>query len=122
MARNKLTETKIKKLSTAGIYSDGDGLYLRVRAGGSKQWFFIYKRDGKRTEIGLGGYGDVTGKILQQLGFMNGNPIGPSELAAVIQEKPLDVSKSLKRLSASRKVTRIGRGKWVLRGLEPKSS
>jgi integrase len=63
MARNKLTETKIKKLSTAGIYSDGDGLYLRVRAGGSKQWFFIYKRDGKRTEIGLGGYGQGTAPV-----------------------------------------------------------
>ncbi|MGH0246703.1 tyrosine-type recombinase/integrase [Sinorhizobium meliloti] len=63
MARNKLSETKLKKLDKAGIYSDGDGLYLRVRSGGSKQWFFIYKRLGKRTEIGLGGYGQGTAPV-----------------------------------------------------------
>lgn len=57
MATNKLTETKIKKLDKAGIYSDGGGLFLRIRASGSKSWVFVYKREGKRTEIGLGGYG-----------------------------------------------------------------
>lgn len=63
MARNRLTETKIRKLSEAGVYSDGDGLYLRVRAAGSKQWIFIFKRAGKRTEIGLGGYGQGTAPV-----------------------------------------------------------
>lgn len=67
MARFKLTETKIKKLDKAGIYSDGDGLFIRVRAGGSKQWFFIYKRGGKRTEIGLGGYGQGTAPVSLEL-------------------------------------------------------
>ncbi|MBB4232080.1 tyrosine-type recombinase/integrase [Rhizobium mongolense] len=67
MARNKLSETKIKKLDKAGIYSDGDGLFLRVRSGGSKQWFFIYKRDGKRTELGLGGYGQGTAPVSLEL-------------------------------------------------------
>ncbi|MEW9617437.1 integrase arm-type DNA-binding domain-containing protein [Shinella sp. S4-D37] len=63
MARNKLSETRIRTLSKPGIYSDGDGLFLRVRAGGSKQWFFIYKRSGQRTEIGLGGYGQGTAPV-----------------------------------------------------------
>jgi len=63
MARNKLSETRIRTLTKPGVYSDGDGLYLRVRSGGSKQWFFIFKRDGKRTEIGLGGYGQGTAPV-----------------------------------------------------------
>jgi integrase len=63
MARNKLTETKIKGLAKPGIYSDGDGLFLRVRTGGSRQWFFIFKRDKKRTEIGLGGHGQGTAPV-----------------------------------------------------------
>lgn len=63
MARNKLTETRIRSLAKAGIYSDGDGLFLRVRSGGSKQWFFIFKRNGQRTEIGLGGYGQGTAPV-----------------------------------------------------------
>ncbi|MDK1372947.1 MULTISPECIES: site-specific integrase [unclassified Sinorhizobium] len=67
MALNKLSETKVRKLEKPGIYSDGGGLYLRVRSGGSKQWFFIYKRDGKRTEIGLGGYGQGTAPVSVEL-------------------------------------------------------
>ena len=63
MARNKLSETKIKSLTKPGIYSDGDGLYLRVRAGGSRQWVFIHKRSGARTETGLGGYGQGTAPV-----------------------------------------------------------
>lgn len=63
MARNKLSETRIRTLTKAGIYSDGDGLYLRVRAGGSKQWFFIYRRGTDRKEIGLGGYGQGTAPV-----------------------------------------------------------
>lgn len=63
MARNKLSETRIRTLTRAGIYSDGDGLYLRVRAGGSKQFVFIYRRGTGRKEIGLGGYGQGTAPV-----------------------------------------------------------
>lgn len=63
MARFKLSETAIRRLDKPGIYGDGDGLFLRVRKGGSRQWFFIYKRGGKRTEIGLGGYGQGTAPV-----------------------------------------------------------
>jgi len=53
----------VKRLDKPGIYSDGDGLFLRVRKGGSRQWFFIYRRGGSRTEIGLGGYGQGTAPV-----------------------------------------------------------
>jgi integrase len=62
MARNKLSETRIRTLQT-GIHSDGDGLYLRVRKGGSRQWLFIYRRGDVRKEIGLGGYGQGTAPV-----------------------------------------------------------
>jgi integrase len=62
MAKHKLSETRIRTLKT-GIHSDGDGLYLRVREGGSRQFFFIFKRGGKRTEIGLGGHGQGTAPV-----------------------------------------------------------
>lgn len=63
MARNKLTETKIKGLDKPGIYGDGDGLWLRVQRGGSRNWLFIYRRGPDRTEIGLGGYGRGTAPV-----------------------------------------------------------
>src|SRR5690554_7587406 len=37
---------------------DGDGLYFRVKPGGSKSWQLRYKKaDGKWSWLGLGGYG-----------------------------------------------------------------
>lgn len=62
MAKHKLTETRIRTLPI-GIHSDGDGLFLRVRNGGSRQFLFIFKRAGKRTEIGLGGHGQGTAPV-----------------------------------------------------------
>ncbi|MDW9543320.1 DUF4102 domain-containing protein [Sinorhizobium meliloti] len=63
MARNKLSETKIKSLAKPGIYGDGEGLYLRVQKGGSKNWVFIFRRGAKRNEVGLGGYGQGTAPV-----------------------------------------------------------
>jgi integrase len=62
MARHKLTEKKIPTLPV-GMHSDGDGLYIRVRDGGSRQFFFIFRRGAKRTEIGLGGHGQGTAPV-----------------------------------------------------------
>ncbi|MBX5303092.1 integrase arm-type DNA-binding domain-containing protein [Rhizobium sp. NLR12b] len=63
MARNKLSETKIKAISKSGIYGDGDGLYIRAQKGGSKNWVFIWRRGDERNEIGLGGYGQGTAPV-----------------------------------------------------------
>lgn len=76
MAINKLTETKIRKLDKPGIYSDGGGLFLRVRASGSKSWVFVYKRDGKRAELGLGGYaGNSTAPVSLELAREKANAV-----------------------------------------------
>jgi len=78
MARDKLTERRIRTLDKPGIYSDGDGLYLRVRSGGSKNWVFIHRRSGKRSETGLGGYGQGTAPVTLALA---------REKAAAIRER-----------------------------------
>lgn len=46
-------------LTRTGIYSDGGGLYLRVRPAG-KSWVFVGTLNGKRQEMGLGSVYDVT--------------------------------------------------------------
>lgn len=63
MARNKLTETKVKALDKPGLYGDGDGLWLRVQKSGSKNWIFIFRRGDERNELGLGGYGNGTAPV-----------------------------------------------------------
>ncbi len=55
-----LTTLKINKLSVEGRYPDGNGLYLVVSSSGSKRWILRIMVDGKRKDIGLGGWRDVT--------------------------------------------------------------
>lgn len=55
-----LSARKIKELSQPGRYSDGNGLYLHIRPGASRQWLLRVTVQGKRTDIGLGSPSYVT--------------------------------------------------------------
>ena len=52
----KLTAAKVKSLTKRGLHGDGGTLYLAVAKGGSKSWIQRVTIDGKRHDIGLGGY------------------------------------------------------------------
>jgi integrase len=56
---NKLSAAKVARLCQPGVYSDGDGLYLRVAPGGSKQWIFRFDFEGRERRMGLGGIRDI---------------------------------------------------------------
>ncbi len=58
-ARNKLNVKQVSSLTRVGVYSDGGGLYLRVRPSG-RSWVFIGTLNGKRQEMGLGSDLDVS--------------------------------------------------------------
>ena len=58
--RNKLNVKQVAGLTQPGIYSDGGGLYVRVRNPGTRSWVFIYTLHGKRQEMGLGSLLDIT--------------------------------------------------------------
>jgi len=61
MARlvEQLTETKIRNLSGPGLYADGRGLYLQVRAGGGRSWIFRFTLNGRTRDKGIGALADV---------------------------------------------------------------
>ncbi|MEJ6390466.1 tyrosine-type recombinase/integrase [Gymnodinialimonas ulvae] len=48
----KLTARKIASLSDAGMYADGEGLYLRVGPTGAKSWILRTTIRGRRTSTG----------------------------------------------------------------------
>jgi integrase len=56
MARglNQLSARTVAAAKTPGRRADGGGLYLLVGPTGAKSWVFMFKRAGKRTELGLG--------------------------------------------------------------------
>ena len=50
-ARSKLNVKQVAGLTLPGVYSDGGGLYLRIRKSG-RSWFYIGTLNGKRMEMG----------------------------------------------------------------------
>jgi integrase len=57
---NRLTDRGVKGLIEPGRHADGGNLYLTVRPGGSRQWVFFFRWQGKLREMGLGSYPAVS--------------------------------------------------------------
>lgn len=100
MVRNKLTTTFIKNIKVPGMYNDGAGLYLKVRASGSKSWIFRYRdrATAKLRDMGLGPFHDVG--------------LGDARDLASHQRKLLSASKdplSQKKLSRSQQKAATGK-------------
>ncbi len=66
-----LTALGIRKATEPGKYGDGQGLYLNVARGGSKSWIQRITIDGKRKEIGLGGFPAVSLAKARELSMGN---------------------------------------------------
>jgi integrase len=59
-AVNKLSARTVATVTKPGRHSDGGGLYLNVSPSGARSWLFMWKRAGRRREMGLGSAGSVT--------------------------------------------------------------
>ena len=57
---HKLNARAVDALKDAGRYSDGGGLYCKVFKGGSKSWVFMWSRNGRRREMGMGAVADLS--------------------------------------------------------------
>ena len=64
---SKLTELKIKNLLEPGRYSDGNGLFFRIKGSKSKNWLFRFTIYGNTREIGLGTYPSISLKKAREL-------------------------------------------------------
>jgi len=61
MARTgKLSAVEVAKAKGPTVLHDGGGLYLRVSGTGTKSWVFRFQLDGKRHDMGLGPYLDIS--------------------------------------------------------------
>lgn len=70
-SRAKLTGEFVHTVTSPGKYGDENGLILRVTRSGSKQWIQRLTVQGKRRDLGLGGYPLVTLSEARQLAFAN---------------------------------------------------
>jgi integrase len=56
----KLTFVKVQKAKGPAVLHDGEGLYLKVSRTGAKSWIFRFQINGRRRDMGLGRYPDVS--------------------------------------------------------------
>ncbi len=55
---NRLSARGVATISQPGRHADGGNLYLNVQKNtGAKSWIFLYRRDGRQREMGLGSAG-----------------------------------------------------------------
>ena len=69
--KGPLTFAKIKSLTKPGSYGDGGTLYLRIAPGGSKQWVQRLVIQGRRHDLGLGGWPLVSLQEAREAAFEN---------------------------------------------------
>ncbi len=67
----KLTAVKVRALIKPGRYGDGETLFLYVSRGGTKSWVQRVTINGKRHDIGLGGYPVVSLAKARRRAFEN---------------------------------------------------
>jgi integrase len=61
MARTgKLSAVEVAKAKGRAVLHDGGGLYLRISSTGAKSWVFRFQLDGKRRDMGLGPFPDIS--------------------------------------------------------------
>ncbi len=60
MKLNRLSARAVATLTAPGRHSDGGGLYLLIKASGAKSWVFMWSRQGRQREMGLGSILGVT--------------------------------------------------------------
>ncbi|MEO0466581.1 MAG: Arm DNA-binding domain-containing protein [Pseudomonadota bacterium] len=57
---HKLTALEVRRAKGQRELSDGGGLILNVRDSGAESWTFVYRFEGRRPEVGLGSWPEVT--------------------------------------------------------------
>jgi integrase len=56
----KLTAIEVTRAKGPAVLHDGGGLYLRVSAADTKSWVFRFQLSGKRRDMGLGPFPDIS--------------------------------------------------------------
>lgn len=90
----KLTDAKLRTLSTPGKHFDGGGLYLEVTAAGGRYWRLKYRHGGKEKRLAFGVYPEVSLKAARDrraearaLIEAGADPMAVKRAAAVLADK-----------------------------------
>ena len=84
----KLSATRVKALKDPGRHSDGDGLHLFISKTGGKSWVQRITVDGRRRDIGLGGYPAISLAQARNRASANREAIGDGRDPAADKRRP----------------------------------
>ena len=104
----KLSATRVKALRDAGRYSDGDGLHLFISRAGGKSWVQRVTIDGRRRDIGLGGYPTVSLAQARKRATDNRAAIADGKDPVADKRKPAVITFS----RAAHAVHEVNRPRW----------
>jgi integrase len=91
MGMPKLTTRQVANLKEPGFYGDGEGLHLKVSAGGGKSWILRTMVHGKRRDFGLGSASLVplaeareTARAYRKVARQGGDPMALRKQKAIL--------------------------------------
>ena len=90
----KLNPKQVENLTEPGTYEDGDGLRLVVKPTGRKSWLLRFQLAGRRREMGLSSFPEVSLKKARQEAsakrsqLSNGiNPLAARDIERAVQRE-----------------------------------
>ena len=104
----KLSATRVKALRDPGRHSDGDGLHLFISKAGGKSWVQRITIDGRRRDIGLGGYPTVSLAQARKRAAANREAIGDGRNPTADKRRPAPLTFS----EAAHAVHEVNKPRW----------
>lgn len=114
----KLSARRVHTVKEPGRYSDGDGLYLVVRPSGSKAWVHRVKVNGRRRDIGLGGYPSVTLAQARERLAANRHEIADGKDPVAERRKAKEDSGIPTLREAAERIIELNRANWTATNTE----
>lgn len=101
----KLTAKFVEHLTEPGTYEDGDGLRLVVAPTGRKNWVLRFQIQGKRRELGLGGYPRLDLKNARAAAYENRSQLLKGEDPLAKRQAEQAAHKEAKRHEQAKQIT-----------------
>lgn len=114
----KLNPKQVENLTEPGTYEDGDGLRLVVKPTGRKSWLLRFQLAGRRREMGLGSYPEISLKSARLEASTKRRQLidGVDPLTARDQERETQREAQRAREAKQLKFEALAREYWVAHG------
>lgn len=101
----KLNPKQVDNLSESGTYEDGDGLRLVVKASGSKSWLLRYQIAGRRRDMGLGRYPEVSLKQARLIASEHRRQLASGVDPMAARDAQREAEREAQRIKEAQRVT-----------------